>query len=391
MSTNQTGNVGAQSHFFGQWIGELRGSDSGFFPGIAAFCIEQDQSCKGFACFDQGSTIHGSRKDFAITIEGNQFHAESKGTTAFDFQSNKIISIEDSIQILAGHGQNIFYITDLNIYNGVIDNNSIYCDWLGHHNGKEISGKFEGKRIPLDASSKADEIMTWAQFKQFVHDCIAKENEFLFRGQKSNKHQLSTSFHREGRYDLLRYEKEACAALLQRINAVSDRQFDLSNPIDFGSFLSLAQHHGFPTPLLDWSFSPYIAAYFAFAEKATVNPGNFSRIFVFNSKKWRNDTTQVIHIGDTRLSISPFEFAVHNNPRHLPQQSVHTYTNLENPESWIRSIERRNHKKYLKIIDIDRSERKQVMKDLEYMGVTAASLFPGFEGICRSMKTRFFS
>jgi hypothetical protein len=179
--------------------------------------------------------------------------------------------------------------------------------------------------------------------------------------------------------------------LVQHINAASSRQYKQNDPTDFGALLSLAQHHGFPTPLLDWSKSPYIAAFFALENRPVIDNGHdFSRIYVFNAKEWRQNTTQAAHLADPRPVITPLEFCAHNNPRHLPQQSVHTYTNIENPESWIRLMEKVLKKDFLTVIDIPRSERKYGMRDLAYMGVTAAALFPGLDGICRSMKEKYF-
>ena len=63
---------------------------------------------------------------------------------------------------------------------------------------------------------------------------------------------------------------------------------------------------------------------------------------------------------------------------------------IEDIEAWIRLIEKEKSKRYLTIIDIPSSERKFAMRDLAYMGVTAATLFPRFNGACRSLKERFF-
>ncbi len=41
-------------------------------------------------------------------------------------------------------------------------------------------------------------------------------------------------------------------------------------------------------------------------------------------------------------------------------------------------------------IDLLYSEKKRIMKELRKMGITAASLFPGFDGICRSLKEQDF-
>lgn len=41
-------------------------------------------------------------------------------------------------------------------------------------------------------------------------------------------------------------------------------------------FMIYLRHYGFPSPLLDWSRSPYVAAFFAFEHQPTVRPSPFT-------------------------------------------------------------------------------------------------------------------
>jgi hypothetical protein len=79
-----------------------------------------------------------------------------------------------------------------------------------------------------------------------------------------------------------------------------------------------------------------------------------------------------------------------NNPRVVPQQSISMVTNIDDLEDYISLREKEKNKTYLQAIDLPAAERRQVMRELDLMGINAGSLFPGLDGTCQQLRERFF-
>ena len=105
--------------------------------------------------------------------------------------------------------------------------------------------------------------MTWDEFKNNIS--AYSDKPYLYRGQR-NPWRLRTSFHRRGRYRISKFLEHDVKQLHQKLSAITRHYFDLTIPDQNGAFISLLQHHGYPTPLLDWTYSPYVAAFFAFRD-----------------------------------------------------------------------------------------------------------------------------
>jgi hypothetical protein len=228
------------------------------------------------------------------------------------------------------------------------------------------------------------DVKTWEEFKRFA--LALEPSRFVFRGHEKSTWRLRTAFHRTGRANLMKFMTQDVRALHRHLSGLTTHHFNLNDQLDYAAFLNLAQHHGYPTPILDWTHSPFVAAYFAFKDLRRNNLAADAadqrvRVLILDAREWnKNERAQVLMPGFLHMTmLEPLPI---NNPRVLPQQSISSVTNVDDLETYVASR--------LSAIDLPVSERQVVMQELALMGITAGSLFPGLDGACLQLKERYF-
>lgn len=232
---------------------------------------------------------------------------------------------------------------------------------------------------------------TWAEFRRWALE-VNEESQapYIFRGHKSSRYALSSSLHRTGRRNMLKYHEDNVPRLKRHFEAHTGKTVDLSNIDEYMGLLTFAQHHGYPTPLLDWTESPFVAAYFAFEDHRQIDPEDLSvRIYCLDSMLVRMNPPPR-HIVDPRYCLHPSRYPSPGNPRALAQQSIYMLTTVGHCESLLSAIlhsvkDVENYRPSL-AIDILRSEKAIAMRDLRLMGINAASIYGGMDGVFKAQR-----
>jgi len=158
---------------------------------------------------------------------------------------------------------------------------------------------------------------------------------------------------------------------------------------DRASWWAIMQHYSCPTRLLDWSASPYVAAYFAVNNLSEQD----GAIWIFNA----NELNRIMMEKYRDLSVIPDNEQYYDldgpdiirtirtldNPRIAAQQGVFTVcTNiLEDHSNMIEAGFGKDSYQHLIKIIIPSEMKKNILSQLHTMNITAASLFPGIDGL----------
>lgn len=113
-------------------------------------------------------------------------------------------------------------------------------------------------------------VQRWDELNEVLYTGAWKENlqrfrsDYVYRGLPSARHDLQTSLMRLGEnYAALEQH------LLRAFRRYAHRYASFADSM--WNWLALAQHHGLPTRLLDFTYSPYVALHFATADPACMD------------------------------------------------------------------------------------------------------------------------
>jgi FRG domain len=258
------------------------------------------------------------------------------------------------------------------------------------------------------------EAKDWEDFErqiQGVRDAeilTGRSAEFLFRGLSDSTCELTTTLERAGKkgirisdyYQLIFRLKPQIESLfgttweiapppeverlLRDYNAWALDRFP--EPAAYSYMIHL-RHHGFPSPLLDWTRSPYIAAFFAFRSSSKPADGKVS-IYAFSESPKDSEVT-----GSGKPWIRRFGPYVRTHRRHFLQQCEYTMCGIlesewhfAKHEAWFARGD--PHQDFLWKFDIPWGERLKVLKLLDDYNLNAFSLFESEECLMDTLALR---
>lgn len=146
--------------------------------------------------------------------------------------------------------------------------------WIGNWSSTDnFSGTFKMiKLAPRRVDGNVSRIENWNNFSDWVE--AQSPNNAVYRGLGSSQHSLVSTAHRAGIFDFHHYLFEILPRVRAELLKRHGLRINLSEPDGLAEMLALIRHHGFPTPIMDWSNSPWVALYFAITSFTTLKANN---------------------------------------------------------------------------------------------------------------------
>jgi hypothetical protein len=265
--------------------------------------------------------------------------------------------------------------------------------------------------------AKAIHLETWQDLESEVAKLQSKQaanpqlnSYLLFRGQANSEWTLETTLDRSGKAGMSFSEYYRLICVLQpEIETFTNNKWTNPEYPDFErkardyeffhmdsdlntsvyGYMAHLRHHGFPSPLLDWSRSLYVAAHFAFAKKTGNERVSIYALSEANSHSGSGGTSQIRAFGPR----------VKTHKRHFLQQCEYTMCGIYTEGEWFFAGHETafedwgNDEKYLDNFKnyeftLPATERMSVLKMLDSHNLNSFSLFGSEESLMETLSLR---
>ncbi len=228
-------------------------------------------------------------------------------------------------------------------------------------------------------------------------------SRYAFRGLSRASYELKTSLQRLG----------PLYAELERHSLRNFRKYahrDAAPGDSVWSWLSVAQHHGLPTRLMDWTYSPYIAMHFAtvnidrFNEDAAIWCVNYEAAHLLLPERLSGVLTDegahvftVEMLGKAAGTLEEFqklgdrEFVVFLEPPSLDSRIVNQYALFSVMSSASASFDQWLHEfpdLWFRVI-VPAELKWEIRDKLDQANITERVLFPGMDGLSLWLKRHY--